>query len=234
MSLIAPAKPAVILSRRRLITGAAALAAAAALPRDGRAVQSSRWPLGGAQIIGNVGGTANVWQPADQILTRPANTTAYASGGALGSSSSVIFSFGDIANYPTAQGFFRQPNSSGLLSGLRLGCSLAGITASNVGSVTGHLFQASPSAAAGLVDQSQFPTLQADSPVKLGIVQFSTWYIGGTGSDLIESYGAPVLSQQPIIAAPGSQALFVVCVANSAFTPASAAIWHLHASSQGD
>src|SRR5580698_1825989 len=108
--LLAPSKPAII-TRRRLIVGTAAVAAAAVLPTALRAVSSSRWPIGGGSIIGNVGGTANVWQNADQTLTRPANTTAYAANGALGSATSIIFSFGDLVNFPSNPGFFRQNNS---------------------------------------------------------------------------------------------------------------------------
>jgi len=51
--LLAPSKPAII-TRRRLIVGGAAVAAAAALPTALRAVNSSRWPIGGGSIIGNV------------------------------------------------------------------------------------------------------------------------------------------------------------------------------------
>jgi len=199
-------------------------------------VSSSKYPnfTANSGNVTNVGGFSNVWQNADQTLTRPANTTSYAAGGALGSSTSIIFSFGDLVNYPSAPPFFKQVNSSALLTGLRLSCSLSGIATTAMGSVTAHLYQTAPSAATSLVDQSQYPTLQADSPIKLGIVQFSSWYIGGTGSDIIESYGSPVLSQQPIIAASTTQSMFVVCVANAAFTPASAAILHLHAAYVGD
>lgn len=199
-------------------------------------VASSRYPnfTQSPGNITNIGGISNVCMAADQTLTRPANTTAYAAGQALGSDSSVIFSFGDTVNYPSAKPFFRYVNSSALLTSIRLGCSLSGITASNMGSVIGHVYQTSPTAAEGLVDQNQYPVLQADSPKKLGLVLFNTWFTGGTGSDLIESYGSPVLSQHPIIAAADTQSLFVVCVANSSFTPASSAIFHLHASSIND
>ena len=95
-------------------------------------------------------------------------------------------------------------------------------------------YQASPAAASGLADQNAFPTNDADAAIKLGLVQFSTWYIGGTGSNEIESYGAPVLSQQPIIAGAASQNLYAVLVANSAFTPASAQTINLYASSVND
>jgi hypothetical protein len=231
-----PRKPSII-TRRGLLTGVGALATAAALPKPVRAIGSSQWPPQGSPILGNVGGTANVWQAADQTLTRPANTTAYAANEALGSSASVIFSFGDLVNYPSSVPFFRHMNSSAILTGLRLTASLAGgISGLVMGSVLAHMFQAAPSAATTgpLTDQGVWQMLQADSTIKLGIVLFSAWYTGGTGSDITESYGAPVISQQPIIAAPTTQSLFVVCTAQSAFTPLSAMIYHLHAASVGD
>jgi hypothetical protein len=201
-------------------------------------VASPHWPpIGGApgaEFIGMVGGLATVWQAADANLTRPANTTAYSSGEAIGSSSSVVFSFGDQANYPASVPFFRQPNSSGIMTGLRCDMSLSGIATTAGGPMIGWLYQASPSAAVGLVDQSAYPHLIADVGLFLGLVQFSSWWTGGTGSDTISSFGATVLAQQPIIGAAKTGALFAVLTANGAFTPASAAIVHLHAAMVGD
>src|ERR1700729_367613 len=200
-------------------------------------VASSIFPAIGQSFIGNVGGVANAWQNADQTLTRPANTTAYAANQALGSSASAIFSFGDLVNYPSSSPFFRQANSSALLSGLRLSVSLAGgITSLTMGSVMAYLFQAAPTAATTgpLVDQGTWTTLLADTSAFLGQVLFSNWNIGGTGSDMTSSWGAPLLSQQPIIAAASTQSLFVVCVSTGAFTPLVSMIYHLHAASVGD
>ena len=125
-------------------------------------VASSRWPLSGATIIGNLGGVANVCQASDQTLTRPNNATAYVPYQAIGSSSSVVFSFGDLANYPSSKGFFRQPNSTGFLTSLRCDVSGTGIVPSNMGSMIGWLYQSLPTAASGLVDQSAYPLLVAD------------------------------------------------------------------------
>jgi hypothetical protein len=169
------------------------------------------------QFNGQLGGAANVWQAADAALTRPNNTTAYAANGALGSASSAVFRFG---------AFFRVAGSSGLLTGARLIASVTGIATSNMGSITVHLFNASPAAAiaaaAGglLADQSTFNTMLADDSAKLGTISFSTWAIGGGTSNLIESYGSPALAPLPIMAARGAQELYAVPVATAAFTPA--------------
>ncbi len=166
-------------------------------------------------FIGNVGGVANVWQPADAALTRPNNTTAYAAGEAIGSAAAVVFSFTK---------FFRASGSSGLLTGARLIASVSGVAAANMGTIRGHLFNALPTAAlaTATADQTQFNTLLADDGGKLGVIDFSTWDIGGSGSNLIESYGTLEQNQLPLMAAAASQSLYLVLVANGAFTPAAA------------
>lgn len=181
-------------------------------------------PVGGTTTFqGNLGGMSNVWQAADATLTRPGNTTPYTTGMALGSAASTVFRFGT---------FFRQPAGSGLLTGARLVASVSGIGTANMGAITGHVFNATPSAAPA-ADQSQFPTLAADDAAKLGTISFSTWAIGGTGSNLIESYGVLSLSPLPVIAAPITnsvtpQELFVVLMAAGGWTPVSAAILNLY------
>jgi hypothetical protein len=181
------------------------------------------------QHIGQVGGISNVWQPADSALTRPANTTAYAANQAIGSSTTVLFKF---------SGLFRANGGSASLTGLRVVASLSGIAASNMGAVRAHLFNAAPSIAAGLVDQGTFNTLLADDLFKLGTVDFSTWNVGGGGSNLIESYGAPALSPLPIIGAqtpaPGARDLYMILVATGAFTPASGQTIQAYASATLD
>ena len=163
--------------------------------------------------LGQVGGVANVWQPADASLRRPGNTTAYAANQAVGSGQSALFKF---------TGFFRVFGSSALLTGLRLVASLPGIATTNMGAIRAHLFNGAPNIASGLVDQGTFNTLFADDALKLGTVDFSTWSIGGAGSDLIESYGTPSVSPLPIIAAQGVRDLYAVLVATGVFTPAAA------------
>lgn len=167
--------------------------------------------------IGQTGGASNVWQPADAALTRPANTTAYANHNSIGSSTSCLFKF---------TSFFRIKGGSGLLTGARLIANLAAIATSNMGAIRMHLFNAAPSSngGSGLVDQGTFETLFSDEAAKLGVIDFSTWSIGGTGSDTIESYGTPILTPMPVIAAATAADLYAVLEATGAFTPASAQI----------
>lgn len=167
------------------------------------------------QFVGQLGGAANVWQPADSSLTRPNNATAYSANQVVGSSAVGIFTFTK---------FFRGKGSSGLLTGARLVASVASIATSNMGSITGHLFNVSPGGGGALSDQATFETLFADDSAKLGTISFSVWNIGGTGSNLIESYGAPVLAPLPIIAAAQAQELYLVLAASAAFTPIASAV----------
>jgi hypothetical protein len=181
--------------------------------------------LFGHQFVGQVGGLSNVWQAADQSLTRPANSTAYAANNAIGSSSAALFKF---------TGFFRVRGGSGLLTGLRVIASLSGIAISNMGAIRAHLFNAVPTAANGLVDQGAFNTLFVDDASKLGTVDFTAWTSGGGGSTLVESYGSPALSPLPLIAAPGAMDLYAILVATGAFTPAAAQVIQAYASATMD
>lgn len=164
---------------------------------------------------GQVGGAANVWQPADASIARPANTTAYAAHNAIGNASLTLFKFSN---------FFRAKGGSGILTGARLVANLAAIATSNMGAVRMHLFNAAPTVASGLVDQGAFMTLFADESAKLGWADFSSWSIGGTGSDTIESYGALPATPLPLIGAAQAADLYAVLEATGAFTPAASQV----------
>lgn len=185
-----------------------------------------KWPIdqsfsSAEQFAGAMGGLANVWTAADAALTRPANATAYAANQAIGSATAVLFKF---------SGFFRCPGSSGLLTGMRLTASVASIATTNMGAISAYLYNALPSGALGpnnfasLGDQGTFKLLAADAPQKIGVVNFSTWNGGGTGSDMIDSYGAPIITPLPIIADPKATDLYCLLVATGAFTPIASAI----------
>lgn len=163
-----------------------------------------------SSVIGNVGGIANVWQPADATLTRPNNATPYASTNAIGSSTSVLWSWSN---------FFRANGGSAVLTGARLVAHLSGIATSEMGGVRLHLFNQSPSAAAGVVDQGTWNMLYADEAFKLGWIDFSSWQISGSGSDEIVSYGSPCVTNLQLIGAALSSKLFGVLEATGAFTP---------------
>lgn len=164
-------------------------------------------------FIGLVGGSSNVWQPADAALTRPGNTTAYANHNTIGSITAVIFKWST---------FFRGKNSSAILTGARLVANGAAIATANMGAVRMHLFNAAPTAGNGVIDQGTWLTLFADENAKQGWADFSSWTIGGTGSDTIESYGTFSATPSPAIAAPADSALYAVLEATGAFTPISA------------
>lgn len=166
-------------------------------------------------IIGQAGGMSTGWVAADASLTRPANTTAYATNGALGSSGATLFKW---------TGLFRKKGSSGLLVGMRLSASVASIATSNMGGVRAHMWNAQP-ATLPAADQSTFNLLVADNgAAKLGTVDFSAWNTGGGSSDMIESFGSPALTPLPLIAGAAAQELFVVFVATGAFTPIASSI----------
>jgi hypothetical protein len=155
----------------------------------------------------NVGGKATVWQPSDQILTRSNNTTAYAAGQAIGSTSACVFSFTNFCLYQSG---------SGLLIGARVGVNGSGIATTNMGSLLGYIYQASPTGAVGVTDGVAYPTLYADDAIYLGTLSFTTWNIGGSGSDTIYSYGSPLISQQHIIGPTNNRNAYMVLVASAA------------------
>jgi hypothetical protein len=166
-------------------------------------------------IIGNAGGMASGWVAADFSLTRPNNTTAYAANQALGNASVVLYKF---------TGFFRATGSSALLTGMRIKASVASIATSNMGAITAHLWNAAP-ATLPAADASAFNLLTADNGAqKLGTVAFSTWNIGGASSDMIDSYGTPILTPLPLIGAAAAADLYCILVATAAFTPIANAI----------
>jgi len=166
------------------------------------------------QIMGCAGGIANYWQDADASLTRPNNATAYAAHVGMGSGSSCLFTFSNL---------FRAFGSTGLLVAMRLSASVASIATTNMGSIRAHLFNAAPSGAPAS-DQATFNTLIANQASKVGFVDFSTWNIGGAGSDMIESYGTPILTPMPVQAASNSKSLLAILEATGAFTPIASAI----------
>jgi hypothetical protein len=185
-------------------------AASTAYPRSYDTPSADQW-------AGQVGGASNVWQAADAALVRPANTTAYSAGEAIGSSTTVLIKFTGF--------FFRARGGSALLTGLRLVAQGSGIAVTNMGAVSAHLYTAPPASAlaTATADQTQYNTMYADDTLKLGRVDFATWNIGGgSGSDTIESYGAAAVSPLPLIAGQAAQDLYMVLAATGAFTPLSA------------
>jgi hypothetical protein len=170
------------------------------------------------------GGYSIVWREADGIKTRPTNTLAYAANQLIGASGDCIFKFTD---------FFRKPGNTGRLTGLRMTAQGNGITAANMGSVRVYLYKAPPALTINS-DQLTFNTFSGNNPIGLGYIHFLTWNIGGGSSDLIESYGQPVISPLAIAAADGVGDLYAVAVAMSAFTPLSRMVLDMFASAIED
>jgi hypothetical protein len=178
----------------------------------------------GRAAVVTVGGFGQSWIASDNGLTRPANTTAYAAQQALGSANSCLFKWTN---------FFQMKGQTGVLVGLRLVVNAAGIATSNMGNVRAHLFSQAPSGAPA-ADQAVYNELVANAPNKQAIVDFSTWNIGGASSDMIDSYGTPPLSPQPVAADPSAKDLYCLLVATGAFTPIASAVITPYASGMLD
>lgn len=161
---------------------------------------------------------SSIWTPADAALTRPANTTATAVNGSIGSASSALFKF---------TGFFEANAAHELLTALRLTISLSGgITAPSGIAVRAHLFNADVSATvlSSSADAATYKEMVAAAPNKLGYVDFTSFATGGSGSDAIESYGTPVLAPLHLKAAAAAADLYAILVAQSVYTPVSASV----------
>lgn len=172
-------------------------------------------------FLGQVGGAANVWQPADASITRPNNATAYSQFGIVGSATAGLFTFSKFFRVKGSPG---TTGSTGLLTGARLVASVGSIATSNMGTIVGHLYNVAPNGGGTLTDQTAFQTLAQDDAAKLGTITWTTWTIGGTGSNLIESYGALAATPLPIISAINDNSLYLVLMANAAFTPIANAV----------
>jgi hypothetical protein len=168
-------------------------------------------------------GKAN-WSAADGAITRSANVTPYAAHNSMGSASNCLFTFTNLFPFVGAQA---------LLTGLKLVMGAASVPASIV--VRAHLFNddLSASVLAANADQSTFKTLLASEGAKLGYVDFSSFAIGGSGSDCIESYGTPSVSPLHLVAKATSRNLYAILEATASFTPPSASEMRLYASIAG-
>lgn len=156
-------------------------------------------------------------------LVRPANTTAYAANGAIGAAAAALI---------TLPGFFSAAGSHALLTEARL--VVDGIAAVPSGMAARlHLYNADPSAAlASAADQAVYKTLAALSSNKLGYIDFTSFAIGGAGSDMAESYGAPVVSPLHLVAG-ASTTLYGLLVSTAAWTPVAGMGFQVYAKRAG-
>jgi hypothetical protein len=158
------------------------------------------------------GGKSSVWVGPDANLTRPGNATAYVAHQAMGSGSSVVFTYTN---------FFPKVGVTGLLTGIRLLASGSTIAVTNMGAVRAHLYNAAPTSPPS-ADQQTFVGLFSNSSKGQGFADFSTWNIGGTGSDVISAYGSlPQSGPLPIQADATTRDLKIILEASGAFTPLS-------------
>ena len=163
-------------------------------------------------------GRSSAWQQCDAPITRPANTTAYAASKLMGSASVTRFKF---TNWFPAEG------GSRLLTGLKLTVEKAGGISAPAGfAVRAFVFSGLPTVATA--DQSDFALLAADKAIRQSSPLFEAPTTGGAGSDCYETF-APLYAPALIKAAPSNRDLYVVLVAQGAFTPTSASIMNLFA-----
>ena len=137
-------------------------------------------------------------------VTRPANTTAYAAGDAVGTATSSVLTLSNAA---------RQNSGGGRVLAVRLFKS--GTTVTNA-TFTIHFFNTAPT---DVADNAALDILYAQQSRYIGNLALSTMVVGGSGG------GYAYLNANPPLwysTASGSKALYAVIVATAAYTPASA------------
>jgi len=142
-------------------------------------------------------------------LTRPADTTAYAAGDAVGTASTSNLTLSNAT---------RNNAGGGRILAVRLFKS--GTTVTNA-TFTVLFFNTAPTAVA---DNAAFNLLYAEQAYYIGEVALSTMTARGTGGGYaFSSISAPIWFQ----AASGSKSLIAVITAAAAYTPASAETFQL-------
>jgi hypothetical protein len=166
---------------------------------------------------------SSLWVEADARLTRPADTTATAVNGAIGSAASALFKFTN---------FFEAPAAQCLLTGMKLVISGTGIAVPASIGIRAHLYSADPSATvlSANADKGVHKTMLAMAGAKLGYVDFTDFKVGGAGSNIMECYGSPVLSPLHLRADDAAADLYAILVAAAVYTPVSGSIHALFAS----
>lgn len=129
------------------------------------------------------------------LITRPANTTAYTGGSQLiiNETTAKILTFANAA---------RIAAGSGYVIGAKL--SVSGTNSTNLGCRL-WLYTSPPTA---IADQAAFTLLESSFGIRIGYVDFTSFVSGGSGSDCIESYSNAVIQNLPFSAASGLQNLY--------------------------
>lgn len=110
------------------------------------------------------------------------------------------------------------------------------ITTNNGGTIRAHLYNTAPTGNT-LTDAQTWKSLQANQDVYLGYVDFSTWNISGSGSNMIRSYGTLMATPGKLMAASGAATLYAVLEhtsAPSAVNAISAAVYKLYVGAELD
>lgn len=137
-------------------------------------------------------------------ITRPANTTAYTAGDAVGTATSSVLTLSNAA---------RQNSGGGRVLAVRLFKS--GTTVTNA-TFTIHFWNAAPT---DVADNAPLDILYAQQSRYVGNVALSTMVVGGSGGGYAFATVNPPMWYST---ASGSKALYAVIVATAGYTPASA------------
>jgi hypothetical protein len=143
------------------------------------------------------------------VLTRPANTTAYAAGDVVGTASTGVL---------TLNGAAKSNSGGGRILGVRLNKS--GTTVTNA-TFTVHFYNTAPTAVA---DNAAWDSLYAEAEYYIGSTALTLMTAGGAGGGFTSLVVNPPLWYQT---ASGSKALYAVITAAAAYTPASAETFKL-------
>ena len=143
-------------------------------------------------------------------ITRPANTTAYTAGDAVGGASSSVLTLSNAA---------RTNSGGGRILGVRLFKSGTTVTSATF---TVLFFNSSPT---DVADNAAFNLTYAEKAYFVGSVALSTMTVQGSGGGFAFSYPNPPLWFQT---ATSSKALYAVVTAAAGYTPASAETFSLN------
>lgn len=154
--------------------------------------------------IGEVGGQT-VYVDA-LVLTRPADTTAYAASDVVCDSTTTphVLLFKNVA---------RKQGGSGTITSVRVVTSQA----ANVAQYRIHFYHIAP---LPIADNAQYTSLWIDRDRRIGFVDVGPVAQEGTGSTMAE--GMNTTDLLPFVCAPNSRDIIAVCETKTAFTPDSA------------
>lgn len=150
-------------------------------------------------------------------LQRPNTSPTYTSGKAIGTGGNVVFQF------PTD--ILGAPQQTNWLIESLLVVEKLDIAVTDMGVITGHLYNKTPlTPPSG--DNQVWRSLMANQSRYLGWIDYTTWRGGGSGSDIVRSYGQAMCSPMELKAAIDEANLYMILVAGSDFTGVAQAWFH--------